>query len=70
MASLKKEVGMPGWLIGLLISAQVMISWFVRSSLASGSASTTWTLLGILSLPPSLSAPPLLLLSLSLSLSK
>ena len=52
------------WLsIQLLISAQVMISWFVSSSPALGSMLTAWGLLGFLS--PSLSAPyPPLALSL------
>ena len=58
--------------IQLLISAHVMIFWFVRSSPASGSVLTRKNLLWILS--PSLSAPPRLTqfpasLSLSLSLS-
>ena len=54
----------------LLISARVMISWFVRSSPTTGSVLTVQSLLGILS--PSISAPLLLVLapSLSLSLSK
>ena len=63
---LKKILGVPGWLswlsIWLLISAQVMISWFVSSSPKTGSALTVQSLLGILS--PSLSAPLLLVLSL------
>ena len=52
-----KARGAPGWLgwlsIRLLISAQVMISRFVGSSPASGSALTAgaWSLLPILSLP-------------------
>ena len=45
---------------------QVMISWFMRLSLALGSTLSTWRLLGILS--PSLSAPPPFVLALSLSL--
>ena len=48
------RLGAPGWLhllsIWLLISAQVVISQFMRSSPASGSALTAWRrLLGILS---------------------
>ena len=35
--------------ISLLISAQVIISWFVGSSPTLGSALTAWNLLGILS---------------------
>ena len=74
--SLKSRIyGAPGWFrrlsVRLLISAQVMISQFMRSSPASGSALTVWSLLGILS--PSLSFTLLhtcmctLFLSLSLS---
>ena len=59
--------GAPGWLsclsIRFLISAQVMISWFMTLSPASSSALTVQSLLGILS--PSLSAPPPLALYLS-----
>ena len=72
--------GAPGWLSQLssrlLISAQVMISRFMRSSLRLGSVLTMRSLLGILCLSPSLPAPPLLVsvhavsLSLSFSLSK
>ena len=52
------------WLsIQLLVSAQVMISWFVGSSPTLGSALVVQSLLGILSL-----SLPLLLLTLSLSL--
>ena len=40
--------------IRLLISVQVMISWFVSSSPSSGSGLTAWSLLGILALPLSL----------------
>ena len=50
----------PGWLsqlsIWLLVLAQIMVSWFVRLSPASGSALTAWGLLGmfcLLSLCPS-----------------
>ena len=68
----KQHLGAPGWLsqlsIQLLTSVQVVISWFVSLSPTSGSALTAQSLLGILSL--SLSAPPLLARSLSLSLSK
>ena len=57
----------PGWLswfsIQLMVSAQVMVSWFMSSSPTSGSVLTVCSLLGILS--PSLSAAPLLALSLS-----
>ena len=35
----------------LLISAQIMISWFVGRSPVLGSALTAWSLLGILFLP-------------------
>ena len=48
-----------------LILAQVMISRLVGLSPASGSALTAQSLLGILSLSPSLSIPPLLSLFLS-----
>ena len=45
----------PGWLswlsVWLLISAQVMILWFLGSNPMSGSVLTAWSLLGILSLP-------------------
>ena len=56
--------GAPGWLSQLstqlfLISAQVMISWFVGSRPTWVSVLTVWSLLGILS---PLSAPPLLTL--------
>ena len=50
-------------LVKHLTLAQVTISWFVGSSSASGSALTAQSLLGSLSL----SLPPLLPLSLSLS---
>ena len=57
----------PGWLSGLsvplLISVQVMNSWFMSSSTASGSILTARSQLGILS--PSLCSPPLLVHSLS-----
>ena len=68
----QKSPGAPEWLsrlsARLLVSVQVMISWFMSSSPALGSVLTAWSLLGILSLPPSLSLPlPLLAPSLSLS---
>ena len=50
--------------VQLLISAQVMISWFMGSSPVSSSVLTAQSLLGILS--TSVSASPLLSLSLSL----
>ena len=51
-------------------SAQVMISWFMGSSPALGSVLTTQSLEPASdSVSPSLSAPPLLALTLSLSLS-
>ena len=60
----------PGWLswlsILLLISAQVMISWFMRSSPALAFAlnmKPAWDYLS-----PSLSPPPSLMLSLSLKI--
>ena len=49
-------------------SAQIMISWFVSSSLASGSVLTAQSLESASdSVSPSLSAPPLLMLCLSVS---
>ena len=64
--------GVPGWLswlsLRLLISAQFMFTWFVGSSLESGSALTAWSPVGILSLP--LSAPPPLMLSVPLKIHK
>ena len=55
----KHTSGVPGWLrwlsIRLLISAQVMISQFVRSRPMLGSVLIVWSLLRILSSPPSLS---------------
>ena len=68
--------GAPGglrWLsVRLLPSAQVMFSRFVGSSPEWDSALTVVSLLGILSLSPSLSAPPPLVRvkAVSLSLSK
>ena len=63
-------MGAPGWLsrlsVRLLILAQVTISGFMGLSPASSSALTTRSLLGSLSL----SAPPLLVLSLSLKINK
>lgn len=45
----------PGWLrwlsLRLFISAQIIISWFVRQSPAQGSALTPQSLLGILTHP-------------------
>ena len=52
--------------VRLLVLAQVTISWFMSSSPALGFTMTAWNLLEILC-PPSLSAPPPLTLSLSLS---
>ena len=71
----RKERGTPGWLsqlsIGLLVSAQVMISQFMSSSPTSGSTLIVQSLLGILTLSFSLCpSPALVVLSLSLSLSK
>ena len=55
-------LGVPGWLsplnVQLLISAQVMISGFVRLRPTLGSALTLGILLGILSLSLSLSLSP------------
>ena len=67
--------GAPEWLSGLsarlLISTQFVISWLVSWSLVSVSERTVQSLLGILSLPPSLSLPPLTCAtSLSISLSR
>ena len=63
--------GAPGWLSQLSIqlhSAQVMISLFVSSSPASHSVLTAQSLEPALdSVSPFLSAPPLLVLCLSLS---
>ena len=63
------HLGAPGWLswlsVQLLVLAQVVISRFVSSSPTLGSMLTAQSLLGILSFP--LSAPPLLMLMLSLS---
>ena len=54
-----------------LTSAQVMILWSVSSSPASGSVQTAQSLEPISdSVSPSLSAPPLLMLCLSLSVSE
>ena len=61
-----------GWLSGLnvqlLISVQVIISQFVTLRCASGCVLTVQSLLGILSLPLSLSASPLLMHACFLSL--
>ena len=57
-------------LVGRPTSAQVMISWLVSSSPVSGSVLTAQSLEPALdSVSPSLSAPSLLALSFSLSLS-
>ena len=64
------RLGAPGWLtllsVQLLVSAHVMISWLhgikPRIGLCAGSAEPAWD-----SLSPSLSTPPSLVLSLSLS---
>ena len=48
-----------------LTLVQVMISWFMGLSPASGSAVTVWSLLGILPLPLSLCPSPARALSLS-----
>ena len=70
ISPLKSLLGVPGQLIQLsvqlLVSAQVMISWFVGSSSTLDSVLTVQSLLRILSLP--LSAPPPFVLSLSVSL--
>ena len=59
--TVKIGIGFPGWLsqlnVWLLISAQVMISQFMGLSPMCGSVLTTWSLLRILSLLPTLSAP-------------
>ena len=51
----------------LLVSAQVMTSWFVGSSPALGSMLTAQSLLGIVSLPLSLPVPCSLSLSFSIN---
>ena len=57
------------WLsIWLLVSAQIMISWFINLSPTSGSVLTAQSLLGILSLPLSLPLPCSLSLSLCIYL--
>ena len=54
--------------VKLLTSTQVMISWFMGSSPASGSVLTAQSLEPASgSVSPSLSTPPLIMLSLSLS---
>ena len=64
--------GAPGWfsrlIVWLLVSAQVMISWFVSSSPESGSVLRVWSLLGVLSL--SLSLCPNSACSVSLKINK
>ena len=66
----KKSIMRDAWvaqLDGHLTSAQVMISWLVSSSPASGSVLTARSLEPASdSVPPSLSAPPLLTHCLSL----
>ena len=68
---IKRHLGAPGWLSGfslwLLVAAQVMMSWFMGSSPASGSALPAQSPLGILSV--SLSVCPFPTCT-SLSLSK
>ena len=67
----KKKDGVPGWLsgLGVLTLAEVMISWLMGSSPASGSARTAGSLEPASdSVPPSLSAPPPLALCPSVSL--
>ena len=54
-------------LVRCLASAQAMISWFRCSSTRWGSVLIVWSLLGILYLHPSLSAPPQLTCALFLS---
>ena len=56
--------------IPLLMSVQVTIAGFLRSSPTSGSVLTAWSLLGTLSLSLSLSAPPPSLFFFSLSQNK
>ena len=64
----EKLLRAPEWLsrlsFWLLISAQVMISWFVRLSHKYSSVLIAWSLLGILSLPLSVPLPSSLSLSL------
>ena len=58
-----KVIGVSGGLhqlsLRFLVLAQVMISWFMSSSSASGSVLTVQSLLGIFSLPVSLPLPNL-----------
>ena len=46
MSPIKNRTGAPGWLrgssVGFLVSAQALISWFLGSSPASGSALSAW----------------------------
>ena len=69
---LRKIVGASGWLswlsVQLLVSAQVMIIKFMRLSPALGSVLAARSLLGILSLPLSVSLCPSAARVLSLSL--
>ena len=68
----KENMGRLGWLswisVWLLVWAQVMFSWFVGLSAASGSMQSVWSLPWILYLSPSLSGPPLLVLSQNIEL--
>ena len=66
----KMDLGAPQVSVGLLISAQVMISRFVRLSPESGSLLTVQSLLGILFLPLSLPLPHACSLTPSLSQNK
>ena len=67
-------LGMPRWFswlrIRLLISVQVMILWFMRSSPVSGSVLTMQGLPGILALPLSLLHPHLCMNAYMLSFSQ
>ena len=67
----KSDLRAPGWLSQLSPTlAQVMILWFLSSSPVLGSVLTAQSLEPASdSVSPSLSAPPLVVLSLSLSLS-
>ena len=70
ISPINKNWGEPGELsqlrVRLLVLAQVMISQFVGSSPTWGSVLSKQSLLGILSLSPSLSAPSPLTLSLKI----
>ena len=69
-----RKVQAPEWLswlsVWFLVSAQVMISQFMKWSPASGSVLTVRSLLGILSLPLSLPLPCLCAHALSLKINK